>query len=618
MRNSQRLGVKPPQPLLESAAMQADWILAECAPPSYLTALADLHPTIAQVLYAHGLQTVDQARNFMERNERRAPSADPMKLKDMREAVERILSGIQRGQKIVVYGDYDCDGVTASALLVTTLRALGANVHCYIPDRFEEGYGLNSAALDKLKADGAHLIVTVDCGARAHQEAAHARHIGLDLIITDHHETEHGELPAAVAVINPRRPDCDYPFKKLAGVGVAFRLAQALLRAHQKQTGQPAPVSMRALLELVAIGTVADIVSLTGENRWLVRAGIQQINDAPSVGMKALLQAARIPIGTVTARQIGFVVAPRLNAAGRMDLALAAYNLLMARDAAEAELLAQQLNLQNERRQYITTQMAQQAEVAALYERADAPLLFAASTDYNAGVIGLAAARLVEKYYRPAIVIAVANGEARGSCRSVNGFHITEALDACKDLLLRHGGHAAAAGFTAPSENLQALQNRLITLAHDAQPSVGWQRRLFADAEIDLGSLNRKLVDQLDQLEPHGMENAKPIFVARHLQVVSAQRMGKNPNGGPGPHLKFHVRQIGGRESTAKPADKTWEVVGWRMGERVTQLHPGDIIDLAFQIEETAWNGTPKVQLEARDFGPYPVGRVGMVVDQNR
>ena len=525
--------------------MQVDWTLTDPAPQPYLAALSTLHPSTAQVLYARGQHDPDQARAFLDADERHAPPADPLRLKDMQRAVDRILAGIGNGEKIVVYGDYDCDGVTASVLLVTTLRSLGANVHCYIPDRFEEGYGLNSAALDTLKSEGASLIVTVDCGARAHREALHARDISLDLIITDHHETEHGSLPDAVAFINPRRPDCTYPFKKLAGVGVAFRLAQVLLRQHRAQSGQTSGISMRALLELVAVGTVADIVSLTGENRWLVRAGLQHINKTPRVGVRALMQVARVPIGSVNAGRVGFALAPRLNAAGRLEHALAAFELLMTDDPAQADTLAQQLNAQNEHRQHITTQMAQHAELAALYEQADTPLLFAASTDYNPGVIGLAAARLVEKYYRPAIVISISNGEARGSCRSVNGFHITEALDACESLLLRHGGHAAAAGFTTSVDKLDELQAKLVGLAREAQPALGWQRRLHADGEIELDRINGKLVSELEKLEPHGMENSKPTFVARNVQIVSAQRMGKVPSGGPGPHLKLQVRQMG-------------------------------------------------------------------------
>jgi len=549
------------------------------------------------------LHDPDQARAFVDEDERRAPPADPLKLKDMQRAVDRILAGIDRGEKIVVYGDYDCDGVTASVLLVTTLRSLGANAHCYIPDRFEEGYGLNSGALDKLKAEGATLIITVDCGARAVREALHAKAIGLDLIITDHHETEHDSLPEAIAFINPRRPDCEYPFKKLAGVGVAFRLAQALLRQHRAKTGLTNGVSMRALLELVAIGTVADIVSLTGENRWLVRAGLQQINKTPRVGLRALMQVARVPIGSVNAGRVGFALAPRLNAAGRLEHALAAFDLLMTDDPAQADMLAHQLNSQNEHRQHITTQMAQQAELAALYEQADTPLLFAASEQYNAGVIGLAAARLVEKYYRPSIVISITNGEARGSCRSVNGFHITEALDACEGLLLRHGGHAAAAGFTASTDKLGELHARLVMLARDAQPTLGWQRRLHADGQIELDRITGKLVSELEKLEPHGMENFKPTFVARNVQIVSAQRMGKVPSGGPGPHLKLNVRQMGEQGPDGrKPCGKTWEVVAWRMGERFNQVRPGHLIDIAFQIDTTIWNGTSKVQLEVKDF----------------
>ena len=294
--------------------MNADWIIAACAPSEFFAALPNLHPLTAQTLFARGFVDPIQAQAFLNAE---VPRVDPFGLKDMDRAVERIFRAIGQSERVAVYGDYDCDGVTSCALLMTTLNALGAQAQCYIPDRFEEGYGLNSGALDKLKEQGVNLVITVDCGVRAVKEAEHAKQIGLDLIVTDHHELEDNTLPDAWAVINPKRFDCRYAFKFLAGVGVAFRLAQCLLREQRTRTGQSVTLKERDLLDLVAIGTVADIVSLTGENRSLVRAGIAQMNASPRLGVKALLQAARIM--QVDAGKIGFGLGPRLNAAGRLE-----------------------------------------------------------------------------------------------------------------------------------------------------------------------------------------------------------------------------------------------------------------------------------------------------------
>ncbi len=462
------------------------WIVAPNAPADFFAALPDVHPLAAQVLHARGIATPDGARAFLQ-----APgdAADPFALPDMAQAVARIRQAVAAGEAIVVYGDYDCDGVTACALLFQTLTALGARARVYIPNRFEEGYGLNAGALDRLKAEGADLIITVDCGGRAMREAAHARQIGLDLIITDHHDLEAGELPFAVAVVDPKRPDSG-AFQGLAGVGVAYRLAQALLAAAGVPAGgEDLPGS---LLDLVAIGTVADVVPLLGENRQLVRGGLARINSAPRLGVEALIKAAGLKPGAITAAHIGFSLGPRLNAAGRLDTAMNAYDLLTATEPDWAAALAQALDERNAQRQAVTAETARSAEQLAFEGVApDAvpALLFAASEDYNSGVIGLAAARLVERHYRPSIVAAIAGGEARGSCRSVAGLHITAALDECRDLLARHGGHAAAAGFTARAEDVDALCGRLLDIARREQPPGGWTRAIRADAEIRLEKL---------------------------------------------------------------------------------------------------------------------------------
>jgi single-stranded-DNA-specific exonuclease len=568
--------------------MKAEWKVAERAPQDFLRALSDLHPLTAQTLFARGYQNPNDARAFLKGEVSRV---DPFSLKDMPVAVERINRAIANKERIAVYGDYDCDGVTACALLMRVLLSLGANAQAYIPNRFEEGYGLNEDALITLQAQGIRLVITVDCGARARREAAHASRLGLDLIITDHHELDRDIIPEALAVINPKRAEGSYAFKFLAGVGVAFRLAQCLIR-ESKNTNS---VKEKDLLDLVAIGTVADIVPLTDQNRALVRAGIAQMNSSPRVGIRELMRVAAIRNGGIDAGKIGFALAPRLNAAGRLESAFAAYELLMCEDAMEAERLAQQLNLQNEQRQVMTASVARDAESKTVnVDGAKPALLFAASDEYNAGVIGLAAARLLEKHYRPAIVVSICDGEARGSCRSVRGFNITNALDECREFLSKHGGHAAAAGFTTTSNNLEPLRERLTEIAEREQPSGGWQRVIHADAELDLSQLDWKAFDELRQLEPHGMGNPKPTFVARNAIVANARRIGKAEPNQPAPHLQLRLKDN---------RRVVWEAVSWRNGDRIGELQANEHkIDIAFQLDMNEWNGEKRLQLVVQDF----------------
>ncbi|MCS7059620.1 MAG: single-stranded-DNA-specific exonuclease RecJ [Anaerolineae bacterium] len=568
------------------------WVVAPTAPIELFTALRDIHPLLAQVLYARGQTTPDQIRSFLD-----APidEGDPFELADMAQAVDRIARAIHTGEQIAVYGDYDCDGVTASALLCTTLRRLGARVCEYFPDRFDEGYGLHAPALDALKAEGVGLVVTVDCGGRALREANHARTIGLDLVITDHHEPEAGLLPDACAVVNPKRPDCGYPFKALAGVGVAYRLAQALTRV---LNGPP----IDDLLDLVALGTIADVVPLTDENRALTREGLARMNAQPRVGLKALMDVAGVTTGAITATTVGFALAPRLNAAGRLDTARNAYDLLMAESVEWANELAKALNKRNIQRQTITAQTADRAETEALQPEGSEtpPLLFAVLEDCApereqriSGVIGLAAARLVERYHRPAVVVALNNGEGRGSCRSIEGFHITAALDACGDLLLKYGGHAAAAGFTARAEHLRSLRERLIALAARAQPETGWVRVIRADAEVRLEKLSFETFEALQRLEPHGMSNPRPTFVVRGALVRDVQRVGRAEHGGALPHLRLRLRDARGA---------IWDAVGWRIGEDAAQIGNDTRIDLAFQLDVNEWQSQKRLQLVIVDW----------------
>ncbi len=563
--------------------MFAEWHMAPSAPAQFLSALPRLQRVTAQVLYARGLHDPAAAQALLDGTF--AP-ARPGDLRGMGAAVDRIHAAIAAGESIAVYGDYDCDGVTSCALLATVLRALGAEPRVYIPDRFEEGYGLNAGALSRLADEGIRVVVTVDCGARAVAEAQYARARGIDLLITDHHEL--GEaIPEAHAFVNPLQPGCAYPYKTLAGVGLAFRLAQCLLREARRR-GRVVELSERSLLDFVAIGTVADVVPLTGENRALVRGGLDEINRAPRPGVRALLSAAGVAIGLVDAGRIGFALAPRLNAAGRLGNARAAYELLVAEDDVRAGQLAAELTELNVQRQEITARTAADAEQTALEYGEGVPLLFAASEAYNAGVIGLAAARLAERHRRPAVVVTLQGDEARGSCRSVPGFHITAALDHCADLLVRHGGHAAAAGFSMERTRVQDLADRLRDYAADLQPPGGWRRTFSVDAELLPGELGWELQRELALLEPHGAAHARPMLLARGMHVVSVRAVGAD-----GAHLQMRLRDAFGA---------TWAAIGWRAGERVRECEVGVRIDVLFHPIADEYEGTARLQLEVQDF----------------
>ena len=388
---------------------------------------------------------------------------NPFRLRGMNEAVERIRHAIRAWEPIAVYGDFDADGVTSTALMVQTLSALGADVRPYIPHRVDEGYGLNNGALAELKRDGVKLVITVDCGIRSVDEVAFANRLGLDMIITDHHSVG-PKLPPALAVINPKRSDCDYPFRDLAGVGLAFKLAQGLLRSNlQVSIRRDLTVELDEsdLLDLVALGTVADLAPLLGENRSLVTRGLDRLNQPQRPGLQALMKQAGLAPGQVTASTIGFVLGPRLNAAGRMEDARLAYELLQTEDVVKAAQLAGELDRLNARRKEITAQSLEAAQAQIEANGSDGYLHLVAGEEFLAGIVGLVAGRLAEQYYRPALVVELGDLQSRGSARSIAEFDITMALDRCADagLLVKHGGHAAAAGFTVENSKIDALHS---------------------------------------------------------------------------------------------------------------------------------------------------------------
>lgn len=564
------------------------WVVAPAITTQASESLSKYPPVLKQILFNRGFAAYDDARAFLEAKPNF--NNDPFQMIGMQAAVDRIRFALDRHEPIAVYGDYDVDGVTATALLVEALQKLGAQVRGYIPNRFDEGYGLNKDALDALKADGVKLVITVDCGIRSPDEALHARTVGLDLIISDHHHPGGDNLPPAFAVINPKQHGDPYPDKDLAGVGIAYKIVEALVNERGKkkddESGDVFPLS--SFLDLVALGTVADLAPLIGENRVLVRQGLKQLRETKRQGLFSLAGVADINIKKINAGNIGFMLGPRLNASGRLESALASLELLTTTDFMRAGELAQQLDVQNRQRQTITKTMQQQAEEIAMQDDPKAFLLFAAHESFNSGVVGLAASRLTETYYRPSVVAAKGAEETRGSCRSIPEFHITDALDQCKDLLVRHGGHAAAAGFTVKNENLPELVSRLKTIAKEKLDGKDLRQTLSADMEVPLAELNFEVLKHLAYLEPTGYGNPDAMFVSRDVRVKSARTVGAE-----GRHLKLTLED--GRRAA-------YDSIGFRMGHLQPSLPAR--VDVMYQLEANEYNGRTTLQLNLKDVKP--------------
>ena len=555
------------------------WQVAPVMPASLRQNLGDVPPVLSQILYNRGLTDKAHIQAFL--SGRYLESTDPFRLQDMDKAVARIEQAIQRNENIVVYGDFDADGVTSTVLLVEALRGLGLSrtqVQPYIPDRVDEGYGLNKEALTNLKSKGVGLVISVDCGIRSVAEVVHANAMGLDMIVTDHHSLG-TELPPAVAVINPKRPDSAYAETMLAGVGIAFKLAQALRATFSHQ----AMYHDQDLLDLVAIGTVADLAPLLGENRRLVIEGLEVLNHSRRVGVQALVQACSYQMGQLTAESIGFGLGPRINAAGRLAHAYTAAKLLSTGDPTAAAKLAGELNDLNRQRQTLTQRLSDQA--GQLVEPGS-PLLFAAAHDFVSGVVGLVASRLAEQYYRPAIVIELGEEESRGSCRSIPELHITELLDECSDLLVRYGGHAQAAGLTVRNENLPALRERLTTSTQTRLAGLELIPSLSIDMELDLDDVDYALYGHLQGLEPTGYANATPTFMSRNVPVQSFRVVGSDQS-----HLQLAV---------GHPGRNVLSCIAFRQGAWAGKLP--ERIDLVYTLGINEFRGQRKLQLQVQDI----------------
>ena len=556
------------------------WQIARPVARAELDSFPGLSPLVVQLLYNRGITEPAAAADFLAG--RFAPD-DPFKLAGISAAVARLRHATRRGERIAVYGDFDTDGVTATALLVEVLSSMGALAEPYIPHRVDEGYGLHLEALRAIYRRGVRLVVTVDCGIRSLDEVERASR-GLDLIVTDHHSLG-AALPAAVAVINPKRPDSAYPFRDLAGVGVAFKLAQGLLRAAQHEPNPP-QLEEGALLDLVALGTVADLVPLLGENRALVQRGLERLNEHPRPGVEALMAEAGLRRGEIDATTIGFRLGPRLNAAGRIDTALLAYRLLTGRDPLETRELARQLDDLNRRRQELTEQTVAQAEAQVLADDAEAHLYLAASAEFLPGIVGLAASRLTEAYYRPSVVVELGEEESRGSCRSIPEFDITAALDQCSDLLIRYGGHRAAAGFTVATHKLDVLKRRLKAIAARQLAGVDLRPLLDIDLEMPLEEVDWATHDLLQQVEPCGMQNPQPVLLSRGVEVRDRRAIG-----GEQAHLKLGLRDGRG---------VFWDAIFFRHGHLLADLP--DRVDVAYTLDVNVWNGEKRLQLNVQDL----------------
>ncbi len=559
------------------------WDVADFAPRDHLVAFPTIHPLLIQLLWNRGLRHPDEIGLFLDSGA--APLASPWSMKGMADAVDRILRAKQRNEIIAVFGDYDVDGVSATALLVECLRCLGVEPLLYLPRREPEGYGLNREAIGRLHALGVGLIVCVDCGISAESEVDHARSLGLDVVVTDHHHVPK-VLPRAVAVLNPHQPGCDYPFKLLCGVGIADRLARALL---EKSGLEPSLADQ--WLDLVALGTIADVVSLTGENRTLVIRGLTYLNPPARPGLRALVERAGLATGPVTPMSIGFGLAPRLNAAGRLDDAMVSLRLLLSRSADEARDLAGELDAANRERQRLTTEALTHARTEIQRRQEESTeglprLLVVADERYRQGIVGLVAARLVEEFGRPVLVAELRDNLMRGSARSIGTFHVTEALSQCSDLLVRYGGHAKAAGFTVASSRFEEFQRRLEAIGRAEIADDALIPRLQIDTLVSLRRFDQNLPDLLDRLEPFGCDNPRPVFLSRRVRVLEGRVVGQDSPG----HLKLKLAD----------AHTRWDAIGFRLGDRQASL--AEYVDIVYSVERDDWNGRRGTQLRLLDF----------------
>lgn len=542
-----------------------------------------LSPLVARLLVQRGYDRVESARQFLSGGIECLH--DPFLLKGMKEAAARIHQAIERGERVRIYGDYDADGVSSTTLMTYLFKRLELNFDHYIPHRTREGYGLNKAALDAAAAIGVTLIVTVDTGISAVDEIAYANELGIDVVVTDHHEPPH-ILPSAYAIVNPKQEDCEYPFKGLAGVGVAFKLATAVL-------GEP-PLEWT---DVVALGTIADLMPLTDENRVLVRFGLEQLRQTEKPGFRALAEVGGIELATMTATNVAFGMAPRINAAGRLDHANLAVELLTAMSDESAAAGALTLDHLNRERQQIVEDIVLEAQEmwvakcssAAAAGKPEPSVIVLAGAGWNAGVVGIVASKFIEKYYKPTLILGldVESGKCKGSARSIEGYDLHAALTACDELLEHYGGHQAAAGMTLYHDNLQPFEERLSQLANEWLTEEDWIPKTTIDLACKMEDATIKVREQMAQLEPFGVGNSAPKLLLQGITLADRKAMGKESK-----HLKLSVSGQG----------KLLDAVSFGSGHLMNRLSHGAAIELVGELSVNEWNGQRKAQFMVGDM----------------
>jgi single-stranded-DNA-specific exonuclease len=557
---------------------RARWKVLPPVPNEYLNA-SGLSPLLAQLLCNRGVKAEDITA-FLSADHRL--EGNPFLLPDISQAVNRIYKAVLAREKIAVYGDFDVDGVTAIVILVEGLSRLGAEVIPYIPDRINEGHGLKIAALEKLQAQGVKLVITVDCGVTDIKEVRNGQDMGIDMIITDHHMPLRN-LPRAVAVVDPKRKDSVYPFLDLAGAGVVFKLLQALFHKDSREKW------LARLLDLVVLATVTDLVSLLGENRYLVKEGLKELNNTSRVGIQEMVKLAGLKPGELDAGDISWVLGPRLNSAGRMNNASTSYQLLTTQSPEEARLLALELHERNAERQKLTNDVLSRAK-EKLATRLHLPVLIEGDESYSIGVIGLVASKLVDEFYKPAIIIHLGPEFCQGSCRSIAEFDIVSALTECQDLLTAFGGHPLAAGFTLARQNLAQLEQRLVSLATDQLGHLELRPELLIDVELPLTVLAGDTFSLIQKLSPFGWGNPQPTFLTRQVEVIECRNFGSQ-----GEWLRLKLRQ----------GNVTWQAVDFESQKKREEI-PSQI-DIVYNLEKSPWNGEEVLSLNLLDFVPSQI-----------
>lgn len=534
------------------------------------------HELVAKLLYNRGIVNPSEAEIFLKADQRLC--IDPFTLPDMHQAVARIYKALLSGEKMAVYGDFDADGITATALLVQGLTALGGDVIPYIPHRLYEGYGLKIPALEKLRKQGITLVITVDTGITAFDEIAKSNKMGLDVLVTDHHVPLE-ELPHAKIIVDPKRSDSTCPFTEFAGVGVAFKLLQALLSSANRND------LLEESMELVTLGTIADMSPLLSENRYLVKSGLRLLNKTKRVGLVELMNIAGIEKGKLTAETVSYQIGPRLNSAGRLDDAGTSYQLMVTQDKVQASILAMELEEKNKERQRIVAETYDKARRQIVEDGADRPLLMACDADYPAGVTGLVAGRLADEFYRPVVLVKMGDDTCRGSGRSIQEFDLMLALKSCHHLLTKYGGHARAAGFNVHTRDLPQLQKRLRTIADEQLTGLDLRPHIDIDAELSLSIFSKGVFEDIRHLEPYGMGNRVPVFLSRKVEVVEQKLVG-----GQSDHIKLKLKQDG----------LVWDTIGFRLGSYIGEL--ARHIDVVYSVEVDNFNGKGQLRLNLLDF----------------